>query len=60
MSELSYELRKCRTCSCSRCHLAGTQHCYVEVAIRELTRYEQAFNALDTYIDYLKEKKDDH
>lgn len=43
---LAYELRKCKECSCSRCNLAGTKHCYVEVAIKELDRYEQAMDSL--------------
>lgn len=43
---LAYELRKCTECSCSRCHLRGTEHCYVEMAIKELSRYEQAMDAL--------------
>ena len=44
---LSYELRKCTECSCSRCVLNGTRNCYIEVAIKELDRYEQA-------MDYIK------
>jgi hypothetical protein len=33
--ELTYELRKCKECSCSRCTLNGTRGCYIEVAIKE-------------------------
>ena len=49
MDKLEYELRKCTECSCSRCNLNGTEKCYINVAIRELNRYEQAFNALEKY-----------
>lgn len=50
MLDLKYELKKCKECSCSRCNLNGTSGCYIEVAIKELDRYEQAF-------DSMKEKK---
>ena len=43
---LAYELRKCTECSCCRCILAGTKQCYVEIAIKELSRYEQAMDSL--------------
>lgn len=43
---LAYELRKCTECSCSRCVLNGTKNCYIEVAIKELGRYEQAMDTL--------------
>lgn len=46
MFDLAYELRKCTECSCSRCVLNGTKDCYVEVAIKELNRYEQAMDAI--------------
>lgn len=46
MLDLKYELRKCTECSCSRCVLNGTRECYIEVAIKELDRYEQAFDAM--------------
>lgn len=46
MDELKYELRKCTECSCSRCVLNGTRECYIEVAIKELERYEQAMDAM--------------
>lgn len=49
MLNLAYELRKCTECSCSRCALAGTPGCYVEVAIKELERYEQAMDSIDKY-----------
>lgn len=45
-SNLTYELRKCKECSCSRCVLNGTRNCYIEVAIKELGRYEQAMDSL--------------
>lgn len=44
---LKTELRKCVERTCSRCTLGGSPACYVEVAIRELDRYEQA-------MDYIK------
>lgn len=46
MNDLKYELRKCTECSCSRCVLNGTRECYIEVAIKELERYEQAFDSM--------------
>ena len=46
MFDLAYELRKCTECSCSRCVLCGTPSCYVEVAIKELSRYEQAMDSI--------------
>lgn len=46
MDDLKYELRKCTECSCSRCILNGTKECYIEVAIKELERYEQAFDSM--------------
>ena len=51
MFDLTHELRKCTECSCSRCNMQGTEHCYIEVAIRELNRYDQAV------IVFEKEKK---
>lgn len=45
-NNLTYELKKCKECSCSRCVLNGTKSCYIEVAIRELDRYEQAMDAI--------------
>ena len=50
MNNLEYELRKCKECSCSRCHLNGTHECYIEVAIKELDRYEQAFDSMKAHI----------
>ena len=47
MFELAYQLRKCKECSCSRCNLNGTTGCYVDIAIRELNRYEQAFDSFE-------------
>ena len=52
--DLAYQLRKCTECSCSRCNLSGTTGCYVEIAIRELSRYEQAMDSLNTASDYLE------
>lgn len=46
MQNLEYELRKCKECSCSRCNLNGTIGCYIDIAIKELKRHEQAFDAL--------------
>ena len=46
MDNLKYELRKCTECSCSRCVLNGSKECYIEVAIKELERYEQAFDTM--------------
>ena len=47
MLDLTYELKKCKECSCSRCNLNGTGGCYIEIAIKELNRYEQAFDAFE-------------
>ena len=47
MNDLKYELKKCKECSCSRCNLNGTSGCYIEIAIKELDRYEQAFDTLE-------------
>lgn len=49
MTELAKQLRHCKDCSCSRCYLNGTPGCYVELAITELNRYEQAFDLYDKY-----------
>ena len=46
---LTYELEKCTECSCSRCNLCGTDRCYINIAIKELNRYEQAFDAFEKY-----------
>lgn len=46
MIDLKYELKKCKECSCSICHLNGTSECYIEVAIKELGRYEQALDSM--------------
>ena len=48
MFDLKYELKKCKECSCSRCCLNGTNECFIEVAIKELDRYEQAFDSMKT------------
>lgn len=44
--DLNYELRKCKECSCSRCVLNGTKECYIEIAIKELDRYDQAMDSM--------------
>ena len=49
MLDLKYELKKCKECSCSRCSLNGTTGCYIEVAIKELDRYEQAFDSMEKH-----------
>lgn len=49
MFDLAYELRKCTECSCSRCVLHGSKNCYVEMAIKELERYEQAMDSIDDF-----------
>ena len=49
MLDLTYELKKCKECSCSRCHLNGTKDCYIEVAIREINRYDQAMDTINEY-----------
>lgn len=49
MTDLKYELKKCKECSCSRCNLNGTSDCYIEVAIKEIDRYEQAFDSIDKH-----------
>ena len=46
MIDLKYELKKCKECSCSRCSLNGTNECFIEVAIKELDRYEQALDSI--------------
>lgn len=46
MIDLKYELKKCKECSCSRCNLNGTPECYIEIAIKELDRYDQAFESM--------------
>lgn len=51
---LAYELRKCTECSCSRCNLCGTPNCYVEIAIKELDRYDQAIGAMAIPSNYLE------
>lgn len=53
-TDLVYELRKCKECSCSRCNLNGTPGCYVDIAIKELSRYEQAMDTLRIPSDYLE------
>lgn len=55
MDNLKYELKKCKECSCSRCSLNGTNSCYIEVAIKELDRYEQAMDAVKEYYNRLHE-----
>lgn len=47
--DLIYELRKCRECSCSRCMLNGSKECFIEVAIKELERYDQAMDSVDEF-----------
>ena len=49
MQNLEYELRKCKECSCSRCNLNGTSGCYIDIAIKEIGRYEQAFDSIEAY-----------
>lgn len=53
-ADLTYELRKCKECSCSRCSLNGTPGCYIDIAVRELNRYEQAMDSLEVPTDYLE------
>ena len=52
MQNLEYELKKCKECSCSRCHLNGTCGCYIDIAIKELNRYEHAFDSMKTHRSY--------
>lgn len=47
--DLIYELRKCKECSCSRCMLNGSKECFIEVAIKELERYDQAMDSVDEF-----------
>lgn len=47
--DLKYELRKCKECSCSRCSLNGTPGCYIDIAVKELDRYEQAMDSIVKY-----------
>lgn len=58
MFDLKYELKKCKECSCSRCNLNGTSECYIEVAIKELCRYEQAFDAIEKDKEVLKNSRE--
>lgn len=51
ITKLTYELRKCKDCSCSRCYLNGTEGCFVDIAVRELNRYEQAMDSIKEYED---------
>jgi hypothetical protein len=53
MNELTYQLRKCKECSCSRCSFNGTPGCYVDIAIKEIERYEQAMDSIQIPADYL-------
>lgn len=57
MPDLAYELKKCKECSCSRCHLNGTTGCYIDIALKELERYEQAFDSMGKYNDSLNNTK---
>lgn len=52
--DLKYELKKCTECSCSRCNLNGTPECYINIAIKELERYEQAFDAMEKEKEYME------
>ena len=55
MTDLKYELKKCKECSCSRCNLNGMPECYIEVAIKELDRYEHAFDSMQPSMsEYMK------
>ena len=47
--DLTYELKKCKECSCSRCSLNGTPGCYIEIAIKEINRYEQAMDSIGKF-----------
>lgn len=49
MYDIIYELRKCKECSCSRCLLNGSPGCYIEIAIKELGRYEQAMDSIGKF-----------
>lgn len=53
-TDLKYELKKCKECSCSRCSLNGTPDCYIEVAIKEIERYEHAMAASEVARKYEK------
>ncbi len=50
MLDLKYELKKCKECSCSRCNLNGTNDCYIEIAIKEIERCEQAFDSMNSHV----------
>lgn len=52
MNDITYELRKCKECSCSRCLLNGTDGCYIEIAIKELGRYEQAMDSIGKFTEW--------
>ena len=55
MKDLMTQLRKCKDCSCSRCTLNGTAECYIELAITELGRYEQAIDVVSKYFSKYEE-----
>lgn len=56
MLDLAYELKKCKECSCSRCTYNGTEACYIEIAIKELGRYEQAMDSIDLNCNSFKKE----
>lgn len=60
MLDLKYELKKCKECSCSRCNLNGTNDCFIEIAIKELERCEQAFDSMKSksYESLIKSAED--
>lgn len=51
MRDLETNLRKCTDCTCSRCWRNGSKDCYIEVAIRTIRRYEQAFEIVEKTIN---------
>ena len=56
--DLIYELRKCKECSCSRCMLNGSKECFIEIAIKELERYDQAMDSMNEF--YRSHEKEDN
>lgn len=58
MNDLINQLRKCKDCTCTRCYLNGTPGCYIELAITELGRYEQAIDVVSKLFKNYKEENE--
>lgn len=60
MSNLAYELRKCKECSCSRCHMNATQECYIEEAIRQMGQDEKIIDTFQMILKNYKGEENDN